>query len=56
MVPNVLIDVDVLEEVELFVRTGSPEVITLINDLFFLGFAFLVKDGDTTLFTEGWIR
>ena len=47
--------IDVLHKVQLFVRTGCPEVLPVVNEVFFLLFAFLISKGDGGLFSERWI-
>ena len=43
-----------LEEVELFVAGGCPEVWAFVV-LFLFGDAVLVVDGDAALASEGWV-
>ena len=45
--------VDVLDEIQLLVGTGGPEILAVVDQLFILFFAFLVGDGDRRLFAEG---
>ena len=44
-----------LYKIELLVRTGCPEILTVINEVFVLLLAFLVGKSDRRLFTEGRI-
>jgi hypothetical protein len=45
----------VLEEVELFVGRGGPEILPVVDEVFLLLFALLVGEGHRTLFAEGRI-
>ena len=47
--------VDVLHKVQLFVGTGCPEILAVINEVFFLLLALLVGKGEGGLFTKGRI-
>lgn len=44
-----------LDEIELLVRGGGPEVRAAVGDGLLVGSAFLVDHGDAALLTEGWI-
>jgi len=43
----------VLNEVQLFIGTGSPEILAVVDQLFFLFLAVLVGDRDRRLLAEG---
>ena len=45
--------VDVLEEVELLVGAGGPEVLPVVDQVLFLLFPFLVGEGQGRLFAKG---
>jgi hypothetical protein len=45
----------VLNEVQLLVAGGCPEVLATVGEVFFFLFAFFVGKGLTALFTKGWI-
>ena len=45
--------VDVLDEVELFVGAGGPEVLAVVDQILVFLFALLVGDGDGRLLAEG---
>lgn len=45
--------VDMLDEIELFVAAGRPEILTVIYEVFFLLFAFLIGEGEGGFFAEG---
>lgn len=45
--------IDVLDEIELLVAAGGPEILTVIYEVFFLLFAFLIGEGEGGFFAEG---
>lgn len=45
--------VDVLHKVQLFVGTGCPEILTVINEILFLLLALLVGKGEGGLLPKG---
>lgn len=47
--------IDVLDEIQLLVGAGGPEVLTVIDKLLVLILALLIGDGNGRLFAEGWI-
>ena len=47
--------IDVLDEIELLVAAGGPEILTVIYEVFFLLFAFLIGEGEGGFFAEGRI-
>ena len=47
--------IDVLDEIELLVAAGGPEILTVIYEVFFLLFDFLIGEGEGGFFTEGRI-
>ena len=42
-----------LDEIELLVAAGGPEILTVIYEVFFLLFAFLTGEGEGGFFAEG---
>lgn len=44
--------VDVLHKIQLLVGTGRPEILTVINEVFFLLFALFIGKGEGGLFTK----
>jgi hypothetical protein len=44
---------DVVDEIELLVAGGRPEVVPLVGLCLAVGFAFAVEDGDASLLAEG---
>jgi hypothetical protein len=45
----------VLQEIQLLVLGGCPEVLPLVGHLLLLQLALLSHDGDARLLAEGWI-
>lgn len=45
--------IDVLDEIELLVAAGGPEILTVIYEVLFLLFAFLIGEGEGGFFAEG---
>ena len=45
--------IDVLDEIELLVAAGRPEILTVIYEVLFLLFAFLIGEGEGGFFAEG---
>jgi hypothetical protein len=44
---------DMLHKVELLVACGSPEVLTVVSEVFFFLLAFFVGEGHAALFSKG---
>ena len=44
-----------LQEVELFVAGGGPKILSIVREVFFFLFAFLIGKGLAAFFAEGWI-
>ncbi|WP_455429544.1 hypothetical protein [Neorhodopirellula lusitana] len=44
-----------LDEIELFILRGGPEVLSLVARAFFVEVAFFADDRDTAFLAEGWI-
>ena len=42
-----------LDEIELFVGAGCPEVLTIVDQVFLLLFTLLVREGEGGFFAEG---
>lgn len=47
--------IDVLNEIELLVAAGGPEILTVIDEILFLLLAFLIGKGEGGFFAEGWV-
>ena len=45
--------IDVLDEIELLIAAGGPEILTVIYEVLFLLFAFLIGEGEGGFFAEG---